>query len=156
MVKLCFGTLKRVRQQNCRPEQHTTLGQPEVGSMKKEKAELLALQSIPERLRSDYIIQQERTEHKPYGYVIYGCSRKYLETGDRNYLLYGNGPIVVLGNGKVCRLGSSPSNSDRIKEFEEDLYATSAFYRLRRFLCSLSSIEMTTPFSGKPSKRRGK
>ena len=60
-----------------------------------------------------------QTIRKPYGWIFFYNSRRYLETGDALEALGGNGPIVVEREGG--RLHVLPSHSDPavvIMEFE--------------------------------------
>ena len=64
-------------------------------------------------------IASRQTIRKPYGWVFFYNSTRYLETGDPLEALGGNGPVIVERDGG--RLHVLPSSSDptvAITEFE--------------------------------------
>jgi hypothetical protein len=55
---------------------------------------------------------------KPYGWVFFYQSRRYLDTGDFRHQLVGNGPVVVCDDGTVHPLGSALGPEGEIRDFE--------------------------------------
>jgi hypothetical protein len=73
-------------------------------------------QDLP--LGDEYIIVDESTVEKEYGWIFYHQSRHYIETGDGDYELAGNGPIIVdKSDGSLYQMGSANPDDD-IEEFE--------------------------------------
>ena len=59
-----------------------------------------ALELLAKRLgqlspENDFVTVEEGTIEKPYGWVFFYNSRKYLETGEIRYAIAGNGPVIV-------------------------------------------------------------
>ena len=67
------------------------------------------------------IIESE-TIQKPYGWIFFYNSRRYVESGELIYALVGQGPVVVLANtGEIIELGSAYPSDVAIKELEDRL-----------------------------------
>lgn len=59
---------------------------------------------------------------KPYGWVFYFNSKKFLESGDASHALYGAGPVIVNKNdGTVNFCGTSTPPSESIAQYERGL-----------------------------------
>ena len=65
-----------------------------------------------------YAIMEQFTEKKPYGWIFYYNSARFVETNDLMEALAGNGPVVVLHNGEVVALGSAYAPEVEIQMFE--------------------------------------
>jgi Immunity protein 35 len=66
------------------------------------------------------VIVAARTIQKPYGWIFFYNSRRYLETSDPLEALAGNGPIVVdRETGELHALGSSSDAPESIAAFEK-------------------------------------
>lgn len=52
----------------------------------------------------DLVILDEQTIVKPYGWILFYCTRQYAETGDFLHMLGGSGPLVVRHNGRTEEL----------------------------------------------------
>lgn len=77
------------------------------------------LKSMPPLSGDNYVIVEEMTCDKPYGWIFYFSSKLYIETGDFMRALGGNGPIVVLKtSGELHQLGSSLPGDEAVREFE--------------------------------------
>jgi len=64
-------------------------------------------------------IIKDKTIQKPYGWIFFYNSRRYLETGSPLEALGGNGPVVVeSASGRVHALSSAHSTAAAIAEFE--------------------------------------
>jgi hypothetical protein len=60
------------------------------------------------------------TLEKPYGWVFFYNSRKYLESGDFRYRLAGNSPILVKrSDGALCELGTAQSVEESLRDYEK-------------------------------------
>jgi hypothetical protein len=64
-------------------------------------------------------IMEDRTIRKPYGWIFFYNSKRYMETGSPLDALGGNGPIVVeRTDGTLHQLGSAQQPDASIAEFE--------------------------------------
>jgi len=64
-------------------------------------------------------IVDEETITKPYGWVYFYNSRRFLETRDILYGIAGNGPLIVLAStGEVVTLGTARDPEVEIAAFE--------------------------------------
>lgn len=64
-------------------------------------------------------IVDSATIEKPYGWIYFYNSRRFLETRDMIHGIAGNGPLVVLAaSGEVVTLGTARRSEDAIREFE--------------------------------------
>lgn len=62
---------------------------------------------------------EEMTLDKPYGWVFFYNSRRYVETRNVMQSVAGNGPVVVLAaTGEIVRLGSARRPEEEIALFE--------------------------------------
>ncbi|MGK4003473.1 YrhB domain-containing protein [Sorangium sp. So ce1036] len=67
------------------------------------------------------VILDEKTIEKPYGWVIFYNSRRYVETGELIHSLIGGGPVVVLSEtGEVFELGSARPGAVEVEVFERE------------------------------------
>jgi hypothetical protein len=61
------------------------------------------------------------TVRKPYGWIFFYNSARYLQTHDPLEALAGNGPLVVMGSdGSTYQLGSALSPAVTIADFERE------------------------------------
>ena len=65
-----------------------------------------------------FVLREELTEEREFGWVFFYAPELYVTTGDRKYLVPGVGPIVVLHDGKVELLPSSMPPALAITSFE--------------------------------------
>ncbi|GHU01662.1 hypothetical protein FACS1894154_11630 [Betaproteobacteria bacterium] len=98
--------------------------------MTKEQAALCAQAYLDNLSRSDlgdrYVLIEESTIEKPYGWIFVFNSKKFLDTGNFIYALGGNGPIIVeKDTGVLHQLGTAMSLENSIKEFEEKIHVSS-------------------------------
>jgi hypothetical protein len=71
-----------------------------------------------------FVIVDEGTIEKPYGWVFFYNSRTYLETGDYSYQLAGNGPVIVNKvDGDVQFFGANEHPETLIERYEQNLTA---------------------------------
>lgn len=66
----------------------------------------------------DFVILEDQTEERPFGWVFVYVPRRYLETRSPNDLVPGNGPLVVERDGKVAFLTTSVPPPIAIAEYE--------------------------------------
>jgi len=92
--------------------------------MNREEARVAMMEQLRRRdvegAKNIVIIDSETIE-KPYGWIFYYDSRRYLETGDIRYKIFGHGPVVVIAaTGEIIELGSARPSEEFIKELEEE------------------------------------
>jgi hypothetical protein len=65
-------------------------------AINKARATEIARQAVS-HLSTDHelVIMDDKTVERPFGWVFFYTTRKYLETHDRQYLLPGTAPLVV-------------------------------------------------------------
>ncbi len=81
------------------------------------------------------VIVDDETIEKPYGWVFFYQSGRFLETGEPGLALAGNGPVVVLReDGSVHHLGSAAEPATSIARFEAQNFASRDTGRSRRDL----------------------
>ena len=69
-----------------------------------------------------FIVIDEYTIEKPFGWVFFYNSKKFLETGLFQDRLFGNGPVIVnKASGTVEFLGSCKPPEDIIEDYERRL-----------------------------------
>lgn len=67
------------------------------------------------------VILDEWTVVKPYGWILYYNSRKFVESGDMLESLVGHGPVIVASaTGEVVETGSRLPGGVQIKSFERE------------------------------------
>jgi hypothetical protein len=60
----------------------------------------------------------EKAMTKPYGWVFFYQSRRFMETGNKRYRVAGNAPILVLKDGTVRELGTAEPLEWYLAEYE--------------------------------------
>ena len=81
------------------------------------------LYKFPQARRYHYVIMEEYTIEKEYGWIFFYNSRRFLETGDESAALFGNGPIVVENsNGSIHPLGTLNPLEEEIGLYEAERY----------------------------------
>jgi hypothetical protein len=67
----------------------------------------------------ELVLLDERTQEKPYGWVFFFNTRRFVETRNFVFALGGNGPVVVeRETGRITLLGSARPPEKEIAEFE--------------------------------------
>ncbi len=86
------------------------------------EAKKLALAALCQwgRDENEYAFVDSATIAKPYGWILFYNSRRYLETGDILHAFGGNGPVVVLHDGAVHMLGTGHAPETTIAAFEAE------------------------------------
>jgi hypothetical protein len=87
-----------------------------------------ALEAVSERLRQVspkddlFIVAEQGTIVKPYGWVFFYNSKTFLEKGVNSYRLAGNGPVIVNKlTGSVEFFGTNKPPEELIREYEQKL-----------------------------------
>ena len=72
--------------------------------------------------RYDPVVDDRNTIERPFGWVFYYNSRKFIETGSDRYRLLGPGPVIVDRHSGVIKFfGSDTSDEEAIEEYEREL-----------------------------------
>lgn len=72
------------------------------------------------------IIIDNLTQEKPYGWIFFFDSKKYLETGNFLFMLCGNGPVVFERESqRIVRLGTALKMEEEIARYEASRTSTS-------------------------------
>ena len=87
-----------------------------------------ALELVSKRLEEkspeavQYVVVEESTIEKPWGWIFFYQSEKYLETGIFMHRLAGNGPVFVnKETGEMDFFGSAPSLDVLLADYERRL-----------------------------------
>lgn len=76
----------------------------------------------------EFVIVENLTMERQFGWIFFYDSKKYLETGNINDAIAGNGPIFVnKHDGKIEFYGSRKSIEEYILEYERTLAAQRKF-----------------------------
>jgi hypothetical protein len=68
----------------------------------------------------DYVVMEDKTVERPFGWVFFYTTRQYLETGDRQYLVPGTAPLVVhRADGSIEHLATSVPPARAIEIYEQ-------------------------------------
>ncbi len=90
----------------------------------REQAEEVARSQIEEigrGVRGGVALMPQSTIEKPYGWVFFFNSKRFVETGDVFWALGGNSPILVEAeSGRITLLGTATSVHDSLARFELD------------------------------------
>ena len=65
------------------------------------------------------ILLKEHTMVKPYGWLFFYNSKKYIETGEFSYCLAGNAPILIDKVGKVHITGTAYELEYYLKKLDQ-------------------------------------
>jgi Immunity protein 35 len=89
-----------------------------------------AFELVSERLRqmgapdNPFAVVEKSTIERPFGWVFFYNSQKYIETGVFRYRLAGNGPIIVNKNTQEIELcGANKPVQELIDDYERRLAA---------------------------------
>jgi immunity protein 35 of polymorphic toxin system len=87
----------------------------------KERALEIAREAVDEfGGDDDFVIQEDKTVEKEFGWVFFCAPRKYVETGDPKYLIPGAGPFVVERLGGASQFLTTSVHPDKaIEEYEK-------------------------------------
>lgn len=85
-----------------------------------EKVALSFIQLLNPQLQDEIIILTEATITKPYGWVFFYNSVKFIQTGKPTDSLAGNAPILVLKNGSgLISLGTALPTEKYLEKLEK-------------------------------------
>lgn len=85
-----------------------------------KKLAMDALCKTSRRSEADLAFVDALTSCKPYGWILFYNSRRFVETGNELEALGGNGPVVVLHDGAIHFLGSNREGDATIANFERE------------------------------------
>ncbi len=92
-----------------------------------------ALELVSEKLRQMspkddlFVVADQRTIAKPYGWVFFYNSKTFLEKGINSYRLAGNGPVIVNKHkGSIEFFGTNKPPEELMKDYERKLTGGSA------------------------------
>jgi hypothetical protein len=86
------------------------------------KAEKLALFYVDLISDGEGIVLLNVTITKPYGWIFFYQSKKFLETKDMRYMLLGNAPFLIDNiNGELKVFGTAYSIEQYLKKYEKKL-----------------------------------
>ena len=89
--------------------------------MTRDEARMAVLDEIMQGYRGqeEIVVDEPRTITKPYGWVFFYNTRRFLERREALYALGGNGPIIVeAATGKITRLGTARPVDEEVADFE--------------------------------------
>ena len=88
--------------------------------MTNDEAKQAALQYLMSAGVSEQIaFYDDLCQQKPYGWVLFYNTKRFVETGDILYAFGGNGPLVVMAEtGEVIPSSSANEPEDGIREIE--------------------------------------
>lgn len=73
----------------------------------------------------EYVIVENETIERPWGWVFFYNSRQYVETGDTQFALMGNAPYIVnKQSGELLATGTAEDVQAYISEYEATLGAS--------------------------------
>lgn len=84
-------------------------------------AKALVTKQLAEKAPADdqWVVLDENTIERPFGWVFFYNSRKFIETGETMYRLAGNGPVIVnKRTGWIDFFGSLPTLDEIIANYE--------------------------------------
>ncbi len=77
------------------------------------------LEEVARDVPGGVALMNEHTIERPYGWVFFYNSRRFLETGDRLESLCGNSPILIeSATGRVTELGTATPVGESLHRFE--------------------------------------
>ena|SRR5215510_11800310 len=89
--------------------------------MNKQQAENIAREYLESEAKASAIpveILTGLTIEKPYGWIFFFQSKRFLETGALSDMLVGNGPILVENSGHLIRLPTAIPVEEALKRYE--------------------------------------
>lgn len=90
-------------------------------SISKDRALEIARQEVASLSgQHDFVIVEDQTVERPFGWVFFYTTRQYLQTGNRNYLVPGTAPLVVLrADGSIEHLATSVPPARAIEIYQQ-------------------------------------
>lgn len=69
-----------------------------------------------------FVVVENSTIEKPFGWVFFYNSKRFVETGESRYRLAGNGPVIVNKHtGSVEFFGAAKPPLEFVAEYEQKL-----------------------------------
>lgn len=69
-----------------------------------------------------FVVVEEETIEKPYGWIFFYNSKKYIESGQIRFALAGNGPVIVNKRTETVEFcGTNRSVQELIEDYEKKL-----------------------------------
>jgi hypothetical protein len=91
--------------------------------MNRDDAKAAVLKQLEQRgvgAPDGVVVIESATIEKPYGWIFFYNSRRYVETGELVHALVGQGPVIVVAaTGAIIELGSAIPSAAAIKEAEQ-------------------------------------
>lgn len=91
-----------------------------------EEATRAVLEELNRKVSSsneEMVLLDRDTMVKPYGWIFFYNSRRFVETGNVIYALGGNGPVVVeRTTGRITHLGTARPFEEEVADFEGKNY----------------------------------
>jgi hypothetical protein len=79
------------------------------------------IESIREDPKLEVQILEEHTIKKPYGWIFFYQSKKYLHSDSITDVLVGNGPVLVLETGTIVQFPTAIPIDEAIRRYEAGL-----------------------------------
>ena len=90
----------------------------------REEAKTIVEREIAKWGSSDIVVLDEPTIEKPWGWVFFYNSQKYIATGEAIHALAGNAPFIVNRNtGALEVTGTAKRIEEYVSEYEKKLKA---------------------------------
>jgi hypothetical protein len=90
------------------------------------------------------VILEESTIVKPYGWVFFYDSQRFLKTGKFSYRLAGNGPVLVTRDGEIYPFGTVHEVDFYLNDYEDKFISQekviSVYHKIGLYLVSISAI----------------
>lgn len=93
---------------------------PPQKTITKQQATEIARKTIADlKSGTEFVILEDKTVEKDFGWVFIYTPKKFMETKDRKYLVPGNGPLVVnRSDGSTRFLSTAAPPAKAIEEYE--------------------------------------
>jgi hypothetical protein len=89
---------------------------------KKMATDFINMESSGNGDENKWVIIDEYTLEKPYGWIFSYNSHRFLETGDYSYSVVGNGPVIVNRmTGEVEEIAGGPFYKRNLEECEKKI-----------------------------------
>jgi Immunity protein 35 len=89
---------------------------------KKIATDFINMESSGNEGKNEWVIIDEYTLEKPYGWIFSYNSHRFLETGDYSYSVVGNGPVIVNRvTGEVEEIAGGPFYKRNLEEYEKKI-----------------------------------
>jgi hypothetical protein len=80
---------------------------------------------LPHDAGDEFVLQEDATHERPFGWVFFYVNRKYLESQDLLDLVPGNAPVIVDGaDGSVHVTGTGRPLDEYLAEYQAERKAS--------------------------------